>query len=51
MAPDGRSAYDQVGTDANLGERPEHTDLMRAEQPALAEHERGRHAESPVRDA
>jgi hypothetical protein len=41
-----RSAHHQVGLDARLGKRPEHADLVRAEQPSAAEYERRRHGSS-----
>jgi hypothetical protein len=39
-------AHDQVGLDAGLRQRPEHADLVRAEEPSAAEHERRRHGSS-----
>ena len=36
-----RGAHDQIGPHARLLERAEHADLVRAEQAAAAEHERG----------
>jgi hypothetical protein len=52
-----RGAHHQVGLDARLGKRPQHADLVRAEQPSAAEYERCRHTSSltrpsePARDA
>jgi hypothetical protein len=41
-----RRTHDEVGPDAGLRQRLQHADLVRAEQPPAAEHERRRHPPS-----
>jgi hypothetical protein len=41
-----RGSHDQVGLDPGLGQRPQHADLVGAEQAPATEHERGRHRRS-----